>query len=174
MKAIDCIKTRKSIRKYKNKPIPQEIIDDIIECGQRAPSAHNTQPWNFVIVTEKEKLKKLSNTHQWAPFVANAQICIVLCCTKTKDVNKSAMHLSVACAAQNMLLAIHAHGLGSCWTYVQNLEDDSVEKKVKGILDIPKEIDVICMLPIGYPDQTRSEKELKEKDKIVHKEKYGF
>ena len=172
MKAIECIKTRRSIRKYKQKPIPQNIIDEIIECGQMAPSAHNTQPWAFVVVKDKGKLEKLSQTHQWAPFVKDAQICIVLCCTKNQEVNKSAMHMSVACAAQNMLLAIHNFGLGSCWTYVQNLDDSSVEQKVRDILEIPKNIDVICMLPIGYPDQTRSGKDIKSKQEVVHDEKW--
>jgi len=172
MKTIECIKTRRSIRKYKDKVIPEKIIDEIIECGQMAPSAHNTQPWAFVIVKDKSKLEKLSQTHQWAPFVKDAQLCIVLCCTKTKDVNKSAMHMSVACAAQNMLLAIHDFGLGSCWTYVHDLKDSSVEEKVKKILEIPKDIEVICMLPIGYPNQTRSEKEIKSKEDVVHNEKW--
>ncbi len=172
METIDCIKTRRSIRKYKDKVVPEGIINEIIECGQRAPSAHNTQPWAFVIVREKEKLEKLSKTHQWAPFVKDAQLCIVLCCTKTESVNKSAMHMSVACAAQNMLLAIHNFGLGSCWTYIHNLEDTSVEQKVRDILEIPKNVDVICMLPIGYPNQVRSEKEIKNRREVVHDGKW--
>ncbi len=172
MNTIECIKTRRSIRKYKNKKISEEDISEIIEAGMHAPSAHNKQPWAFVVVRDSKKLKKLSQTHQWAPFVANADVCIVLCCTN-KEGNKSAMHLSVACAAQNMLLAIHNKKLGSCWTYIHNLEDSSVEKKVKEILNIPNEIDVICMLPIGYPDQTRSPKDLKDPEDITHLEKWS-
>ena len=173
MKAIECIKTRRSIRRYKDDPIPEDVIQEILDCGRHAPSAHNRQPWAFVVVKDKKKIEKLSQTHQWAPFVANAQVCIILCCTETqKDLNKSAMHLSVACAAQNMLLTIHNHGLGSCWTYVQDSKGDKVEKKVKKILNIPKHIEVICMLPIGYPDQVRGEKPMKDLEDITHDEKW--
>lgn len=172
MDTIDCIKTRRSIRKYKDEKVSEKDIDEIIEAGMYAPSAHNRQPWAFVVVREEEKLEKLSKVHQWAPFVKNADVCIVICCTDRGE-NKSAMHLSVACAVQNMLLAVHHKKLGSCWTYVHNLENNDVEENVKEILEIQEDTDVICMLPIGYPDQTRNEKELKSPKDIVHFEKWG-
>ncbi len=169
---MECIKTRRSIRKYKEDDIPQDIIDEIIDCGRHAPSGHNKQPWSFIIVRDRNKIEKLSKIHEWAPFVANAPVCIVLCCTRTKEDYKSVMYMSVACAAQNMLLAAHALGLGSCWTHINDFDEKSVEKKVREILNVPKSIDPICMLPIGYPDQSRSAKHLKDIKDIVHFDKW--
>jgi nitroreductase len=71
-----------------------------------------------------------------------------------------------------MLLAIHAYGLGSCWTFIKDFDDPDVEKKVKKLLNIPADIEVICILPIGYPDQKPEKRELKKQKDIVHKENW--
>ena len=172
MDAIKAIKTRRSIRKYQDKPIPQNIIDDIIECGMNAPSSCNTQPWAFITIKDKNTLLKLSKISQYSSFVSNAPLCIVVCLTPEKlSFNPNKYH-SVACAVENMLLAIHTYGLGSCWTFVKDFDDSEVEKKAKKILNVPDEVEVICMLPIGYPDEKPIEKNLKTKQQIIHEESW--
>jgi nitroreductase len=170
MDVLEAIKGRRSIRKYKEKKVPQRIIDDIIECGMNAPSSCNTQPWAFVVVKDKDKLEKLSKISKYSSFVSNAPLCIVVCLTNEEKSFSPNKYHSVACAVENMLLAIHAYGLGSCWTFVKDFDEVEVEQKAREILDIPKNVEVICMLPIGYPDQTPSQKSLKEKRDIVHTE----
>jgi nitroreductase len=170
MDAIKTIKTRRSIRKYKDKPVPQKIVDDIIDCGMRAPSSCNTQPWAFVVVKDKEKIEKLSKISKYSSFVANAPLCIVVCLTPEKLSFTPNKYHSVACAVENMLLAIHTYGLGSCWTFVKDFDDVEVEKKAKEILNIPDDVEAICMLPIGYPDEKPAKKELKEHKELVHEE----
>jgi nitroreductase len=97
-------------------------------------------------------------------------MCIVVCLTPEKlSFNPNKYH-SVACAVQNMLLAIQTYGLGSCWTFIKDFDDTEVEKKAKKILNVPDEVEVICMLPIGYPDEKPIKKVLKEKDSLIHQE----
>jgi len=172
MDTLEALKTRRSIRKYKDKEISKDIIEDILECGKKAPSSCNTQPWAFITVKEKEILKKLSEASPYASFVASAPICIVVCLTPESPTYTPNKYHSVACAVENMLLAIHAYGLGSCWTFIKDFDDIEVEKKIKEILNIPKDVEAICMLPIGYPDEEPNIKELKEKDEIIHINKW--
>lgn len=170
MDTITCLKTRRSIRKYKDKEIPQEIIDDIIKCGTYAPSSCNTQPWAFIVVKDLEKISNLSKVSKYSSFVENAPLCIVVCLTPEKlSYNPNKYH-SIACAIENMLLAIHAYGLGSCWTFVKDFEDIQVEERVKEILNISDEVEAICILPIGYPNQEPGKRNLKDIKNLVHNE----
>lgn len=172
MDALTCLKSRRSIRKFKNKDVSKEIIDDILECGMKAPSSCNTQPWAFIVVREKEKIEKLSKVSDYSSSVANAPVCIVVCLTPGKMRFNPNKYHSVACATENMLLVVHAHGLGSCWIFVKDFDDTEVEKRTKEILNIPEDVEAICILPIGYPDQEPVEKELKKKEDIVHQESW--
>jgi len=170
MDTIKCIKTRRSIRKFKNKDIPEEIIEDIIECGMNAPSSCDTQPWAFIVVKNKNKLKELSKISPYSSFVANTPVCIVVCLTPQEPIYTPNKYNSVACAVENMLLAIHDYNLGSCWTFIKDFDDTDVEKKAKDILNIPEDVEAICMLPIGYPDEKPDNKKLKQKKNLIHKE----
>lgn len=172
METLKTIKTRRSIRKFKEKEIPEEIIEDILESAMRAPSSCNTQPWAFIVIKDKNKLKNLSQISKYSSFVANAPICIVVCLTPEKPSFSPNKYHSVACAVENMLLAIHGYNLGSCWTFIKDFDETEVERKAKEILNIPEDVEVICMLPIGYPDEILKEKILKDKNKLVHYESW--
>ena len=172
MDALTCIKTRRSIRKFKDTPVPQEIIDDIIDCARRAPSAHNYQPWAFIVVRDQDQKKKLSQIQPWSFFMAGAPVCIVLCMTNTGTDFSPSNYLSVACAGENILLAAHAHGLASCWTYVKDFNNSKPEQKARKILLVPEDVEIIALIPIGYPDQKASPKQVKELKKLLHQEQW--
>jgi nitroreductase len=150
MKALACLKTRKSIRKFKDVPVSQEIINDILDCARSAPSANNSQPWSFIVVQDPAQKEKLSQVQPWASFVADAPVCIVLCMTGAGSDFSLSNYLSVACAGENILLATHAHGLASCWTYVKDFNDSSVEEKAREILKVSKDLEIIALFPVGY------------------------
>ena len=150
MDALTCLKTRRSIRKFKDTPVSQEIIDDILDCARKAPSAHNYQPWQFIVVKDEDQRQALSQVQPWASFIANAPICIVLCMTNVGADFSPSNYLSIACAGENILLAAHAHGLAACWTYVKDFADPEPELKARKILQIPKDVEIIAMIPIGY------------------------
>jgi nitroreductase len=172
MDALECLKTRRSIRKYKDTPVPQEIIDDIIDCAMKAPSAMDTQPWIFIVVKDPEIRKAISVSKKYASFIQSAPICIVACLDTGKNEIPPSNYISVACAIENLMLAAHAHGLGSCWTYIKNTDDPSVEQRIKDILNIPENIEAIAAIPIGYADQEPRFRRLKEKESILHEEKW--
>lgn len=151
MDALTCLKTRRSIRKFKDTPISQEIVDDILDCARKAPSAHNYQPWAFIVVKDRDQRQALSQVQPWASFIANAPMCIVLCMSKTGADFSPSNYLSIACAGENILLAAHAHGLAGCWTYVKDFNDPEPEKMAREILQVPKDVEIIAMIPIGYP-----------------------
>lgn len=168
MDTIDCIKTRRSIRKFQKKEVSDEIIKDIIDCARHAPSGHDAQLWAFVVVKDKKKLELLSKAQKWSSFISNAPICIVVCCVPGPNNVKPSTYFSATCAAENIMLAAHSYGLGTCWCYVKDFDDSSVESRVKKILDIPKDIEVLCMIPVGYPDEKPEARKLKDYEEIVH------
>jgi len=110
MDVLECIKTRRSIRKYENKPIPKEIIEDIIDCARLAPTANNVQPWEFVVVTEKATREKLAEIADYGKFIKDAPVCIVVFCKDTKYYLEDG-----SASTENILLASWAYGVGSCW-----------------------------------------------------------
>ena len=159
MDAIECLKTRRSIRSYERKDIEKELLTEIIDCGRFAPTARNEQPWEFIIVTDKEKLATIGEIAPNGSFIKDASACIVVICKDTK------YYLEDGCAAtQNILLAAHALGLGACWI--------AGDKKpycedIKKLFNIPKEYKVVSLISLGYP----AEKPVAEKralEEITH------
>jgi len=161
MELDEAIHSRRSIRKYKPDPLPENLINQIIDAGQWAPSAHNRQLVEFIVVKEKPILKKLAILFSHGPFLTQAQVAIVIICDKVKT--KWALHDGPA-AVQNMLLKIHELGLGSCWLGPHNKED------VRTLLNIPENYEIITCLPIGYPDETPTKERNPPK---VHHDKLG-
>lgn len=173
MDTLTCIKTRRSIRRFKKDEVPLEAVHDIIDCARKAPSGCDTQPWAFVIVRDHIKLQALSQIHKFSSFVANAPVCIVLCLTNEKIRFTPSEYFSVACAAQNILLAAHDHNLGACWVYIKDFDNESIGKRVRKILSVPKDVEPICMIPIGYPDEKPTGRTLKPAGGLVHNEQWS-
>lgn len=166
MDAIEVIKTRRSIREYKDKPIPKDLLENFVDAARFAATARNIQPWEFVMVTKQETLKKLANFAENGRFIADAQACIAVFCIDTK------YYLEDGCAATaNILLAATALGIGSCWV--------AGDKKpycgqVKSLLGVPDSFKLVSMISLGYP---LSADEFKVADKrklseIIHWERF--
>lgn len=165
MDAIECIKTRRSIRTYDDKPITKEILEDIIDCARLAPSANNVQPWEFVVVTEREKLIKIAAAATYGPFIADSAACIVVCG------NASNKHLleDGSAATQNILLAARAHGIGTCW--VAGWQRD-YNPEIKKLLEIPEGIDIVAIISLGYSKSTPAPHGKRELNDVFHWEKF--
>ncbi|MFZ3077688.1 MAG: nitroreductase family protein [Candidatus Aenigmatarchaeota archaeon] len=172
MDAVDCIKTRRSIRKYADKEVPDEILKELIDCARRAPASHGAQSWEFVLVRDKSTKEKLSKIHKWCGFVKGAAAVIVVCYDKMKLKFSPSDIINPSLAAQNILLAAHSLGLGACWVFVKDFDDPDVEQKAKGLLGIPESAGVLCMIPVGYPDEKPAHKKLREIDDVLHMEKW--
>jgi nitroreductase len=154
---MSVIRKRRSIRKFKADPVEPEKVDMLVEAGLRAPSSRGMQPWEFVVVTDKDLLEKLSRarTHGSA-FLENAPLAVVVCA----DPDKSDVWVEdCSLAAILMQLAAESLGLGSCWIQVRNrLHDDTLtaEDYIVEILQIPKGQKVEAIIAAGYPDEEKS------------------
>lgn len=109
MDAIEVLKTRRAVRAYKREPVPRALIEDIIDCARLAATAINIQPWEFVVVTQPDALRRIAEITDFGKFIA-AAACVVVICRDTKYYLEDG-----SAATENILLAARAHGLGSCW-----------------------------------------------------------
>jgi len=172
MDAIECIKTRRSIRKYANKKVTDKVLRELVDCARHAPASHGAQSWEFVLVRDSVTKEKLSKIHKWGGFVKDAQAVIVVCYDKGKLKFSPSDIINPSLAAENILLAAHSIGLGACWVFVKEYDDPDVEQKAKELLGIPENIGVLCMIPVGYPNEKPVGKKLREIDDVLHLEKW--
>ena len=154
MSIVDLILTRRSIRRYENKDIPEEVLQQILETGRQAPSAANRQPIHFVIVTDRDILKNLCN-NLINRFVKYAPLAIVGCADiKSLFTGKWAV-VDATIAMENMVIAAWTLGIGSCWIGACN------EKKVKELLKIPDKWKFVALLTFGYPAEQPKQRKKK-------------
>ncbi len=170
MDLMETIKTRRSIRRFKSANISDRVIDSLIDAARHAPSAGDTQPWEFVVVRDKAVKERLAETHAFSDFVTGAPVCIVV--LSNEKISPNYFAIDVACAIENLLLAAHGRGLGACWVAVYDPLNPNFERHVRSVLNVPSYLRVIAMVPIGHPDEKVEPRKLRALDKIVHYEKY--
>jgi nitroreductase len=148
MDALQAIKSRVSIRKYKTDPIPQNILEDIVDCAHLAPTGYNNQPWIFIVVTDLDLKDKISQAASYGKFIKQAGSCIAVFCKKGTETI-----IEDACAAtENIIIAAQSFSLGTCWV---NSYNKSHSEKIKKILNCPPEYELITLIAIGVPDEKR-------------------
>lgn len=170
MEILKAIEDRRSIRSYKKEEITREVIEDILNCGRLAPSAKNRQPWFFVVVEDytKDKIAKLleeqtqSTVSKTAIAIKEASALILVFKGKEEDDNYQLVGdlLSIGAAIQNILLRATDLGLGSLWIR----EITKISKEVC-LLTNHQDLELVCAVTLGYPNEfpsARPRKELKE------------
>jgi nitroreductase len=148
MDVMEAIRKRKSVRKYLNKKVEEDKLFAVLEAGRLAPSASNRQEWRFIIVRDQSSKKKLAEAANNQSFIAEAPIVIAACAETDEHVmtcGQACYPIDVAIALDHITLAAVELGLGTCWIGAFD------EKKVKQILEIPSEIRVVALMPLGYP-----------------------
>lgn len=144
MDAMEAIRNRRSVRGFRKDPVPQKVIEGIIDAGRLAPTARNVQPWDFVVVRDAAARAALAKLAVTGPFIADAPVCVAVFCNDTK------YWLEDGCAAtENIIIAARAHGLGHCWV--------AGEKKpyagaVAALLGAPAGHRLVALIAIGYPE----------------------
>ena len=170
MDVIDAIKTRKSVRKYLDKPVEDEKLNAILEAAGLAPSASNRQEWRFVVVRHPNTRRRLAEAANSQTFVGQAPIVIAACAETDGHVMRCGQlcyPIDVAIALDHISLAATELGLGTCWIGAFN------EQKVKEILGIPQEIRIVQLMPLGYPsDPSLTRKSRLPFDRIVKHERW--
>ncbi len=176
METLECIKTRRSIRTYDRKDVPTDLIEKILEYGTMAPSTGNTQPWEFIVVKDREIKNKLFDASLKQEHVRDAPVLIIVCA----DIEKAKQRYkergeklysiqNTAACIQNILLAAHDLGLGTCW--VGAFE----EKEVSTILEIPKRLRPVAIITLGFPLEYEKPRKIERIPyrNITWVEKYG-
>ena len=148
MDVFEAIKTRKSVRAFQDKPVPEDALQQILEAARLAPSASNRQEWRFVVVRDAETRKQLIDVARGQQFVGEAPV-VLACCAETDEHVMACGHLcypiDVAIAIDHITLCATALGLGTCWIGAFD------EAKARAVLGIPDDIRVVELLPLGYP-----------------------
>ena len=162
MDFIEVVKKRRSIRRYKSDPVPEDLLSQILEAARLAPSAGNRQPWHFIIVRDEDKKKKLG-----IPSWAYEAPIVIVGCADTETRGEPTCLVDVAIAFEHIVLAAANFGLGTCW--IGRLSRDEA---IKETLEIPGHIRVIAVTPLGYPDETPSPKPRKALSEIIHYDKF--
>lgn len=131
--------TRRSVRQFeKDREIPQSDIDDILKIAMYAPSARNTQPWEFVVVKDKKMRDKIAEVHPYAKFLKDASLAIVVCGDTNQETAPGYWVVDTSIATENLLLACHGRGLGACWCGVYPNEERMND--LKELLKLPDNI----------------------------------
>lgn len=164
MNIYEAIEKRRSVRVYREEPIPEESLKRILEAGRLAPSAHNSQDYKFIVVKDAKKRKALAKAALEQRFVAQAPVIIVAVSLNPEHLLASgvpAYAFDLAIALDHMTLAAVEENLGTCW--IGAFE----QKEVKKILNIPPQYKVAALLPLGYPDDEPSPKSRKKIETLV-------
>ena len=164
MEVFEAIRTVLAVRGYQDKPVPAEVVRRIVEAGQLTASAKNEQPWHFVVVEDRETLRQIGSLARTGPYTAQAPLAIAVVTEKTPFAVSDASR-----AIQSMILTAWADGVGSNWVGFMGLDE------VKKLLGIPETLDILAVLPFGYPAQAigQGKKKRKPLAEVAHRERFG-
>lgn len=148
--------SRRSIRKYKDEPLPGDAVKKILEAALLAPTGKNSRAWHFIAVEDKTMLERLSHCKTYgSSAVGRAALAIVVC----EDITATETWIEDASiAAAYMMLQAQELGIGSCWIEINGrLTDDGTpaEDVVSELLGIPEQVQPLCFITLGYPDEER-------------------
>jgi nitroreductase len=153
MDTIKAIKTRRSIRKFKDKPVENDKITMIIEAGMYAPSARNEQPWHFIVVDSEYLKLQLMEAHPYAQMLKGAPVAILVCADTKLELSEGYWPIDCSAATQNILLAAHSCGLGAVWLGVHPRQER--KNAISRIFKLPANIEPFSLIALGYPDEQK-------------------
>lgn len=143
--------TRRSIRKFEDKPVEKEKIERILKAGMQSPSAHNFQPWEFVVVTDKEKREAVSKMSPYSGMVANAPVAIIVVGHQENESALKYLPQDLGACTENILLQIANEGLGGCWMGFYPVEDRI--ESLKKYFNMPEDRIPFSVIALGYSSQ---------------------
>jgi len=177
---LNLIINRRSHRKYLNKSIPDDVIENIINCGRNAPFGGKPKPdcqvTEYIIIENKDIKEKLSLHYEDRQFIKDAPVIIAILANKNNDPKYEEYVLSSALSIENMIMAAESLGIGSCVlscfiNHKKHIEDKKISRK---ILNLPDNIELVGLLTLGYKDDNEEipKKELKNYKDVVHLNTY--
>lgn len=170
MDALEAIHGRRSIRKYQDQPVPEDLLWRLLAAAMSAPSACNAQPWQFVVISDPAILAEIPRINPHARMAQGAPVAILVCGDLDLEVSAGYWVVDCAAAVQNLLLAAHALGLGAVWTGVYPRED-----RIKGLsrlLALPQNVVPHSLIVLGYPAEQPASEDRYRAER-VHRERWG-
>ncbi|MDP3093761.1 MAG: nitroreductase family protein [bacterium] len=169
---LEVIRKRRSVREYLPKEVEKEKLDEILKAAMFSPTAHNRRSWEFIVVKDKDAKEKLSQATPWSGFAKEAPVVLVLCSKED-----SFWIENCGIAAANIYLETVNQGLGTCFVQIRDPKNpdgrQGAEEYVRKILNISKDIRILCLMPLGYPVESPEEHNDSEVDiKKIHYDKW--
>ena len=171
MDVYDAINQRTSVRSYRPDPVDEDKLERILNAARLAPSGKNGQPWIFIVVKDKGTRKKLVPACKGQEFMAEAPVVIVACGREDLAYKKmggywNSLPVDIGISLEHLMLAAVVEGLGTCWIGA------FIEEDVRGILEIPAEVKIVALTPVGYSAAERKVRPRKSLEEIVMYEKW--
>ena len=164
MDALEAIRQRSSARKFRQDPVDRRLLEQLVDCGRLAPTAMAKEPWEFVVITDREMRRRIADTTDYGKFIADAPACIAVFCRHTK------YYLEDGCAAsENILIAASALDLGACWVAG---DKKRYADAVRRMLGVPEGHQLVSLLPLGYRADRPSGKGKRALEEVLHWERF--
>jgi len=164
MDVIEALFTRRSIRKFTPEPVSEQDLETVLKAAMCAPSAHNKQPWHFVVVRDKAQREAIAQLHPYAKMAAEAPVVIVVCANPDEAKEPGFWQQDCAAALENILIAARGLSLGTVWCGMYPIMD-RVEP-IRELLQVPAKINMLGLVVMGHPAQPFAEVDRFNKEKI--------
>jgi len=171
MDIYEAIRKRTSVRGYRPDTVEEEKLGRLLDAARLAPSGKNGQPWRFIVVRDEETKLKLVSACKNQKFIAEAPVVIVACGYEEEAYKKmggywNSLPVDIGIALEHLMLAAEAEELGTCWIGA------FIEEEVRSILDVPDDVKIVALTPVGYPSKGRATRPRKPIEEIVMLEKW--
>jgi nitroreductase len=164
MDVFEAIRTMQAVRQYQDRPVADDVLRQVLVAGRLTASGMNAQPWHFIVIQDPETLRQLGTLARTGPYIAGAPVAIAVAVDRTRLAVSDASR-----AIHSMLLTAWGNGVGGNWVGFGGLDD------AKPLLGIPEELDLLAIVPLGYPAVAvgRGKKERKPLAEVASRERYG-
>ena len=166
MDTYEAITTRRSVRRYTPDPVPEQLIRELLTAAMSGPSAHNRQPWHFVLVSDGEQLGALASIEAYRGTLSQASLAIVVCGDMQLARQDDVWLLDCAIATHNIILLAQSMGLGACWLECHFREERALAVREK--LGLPEHIQTLAVVSIGYPAEEKPPLPRYKEERVHH------
>jgi nitroreductase len=164
MDTLEAIHTRRSIRRFEDRPVPDDLVQKILAAAMMAPSARNAQPWQFVLIDDRELLAEYAGNHPNAAMARHAPLAVLVCGDTSLELSPGYWPVDCAAATENLLLAAHALGLGAVWTGVY--PRDPRMESLRRLCRLPEHVIPHSLIVLGYPAEHPSGQDRYRPDRV--------
>lgn len=164
--SLEAIFARRSIRKYTDEPVSDEQLTQLLRAAMAAPSAGNQQPWQFVVIRDRNTLDAVPKFHPYSAMLAEAPLAVLVCGDLERETVKGYWVQDCSAAVENLLIAASAIGLGAVWLGVHPVSER--EDGCRKLLGIPANVVPFAIVSIGHPDEQKAPADRYDAERVHH------